>query len=364
MSDKRTVVVIFGGNSSEHSISCATAAGILSAMDHSKFEVIPVGVTRQGRFVTVPEDMSLFKLGGASLPEVSDNGSRIIWPEPGQERVLRALEADGTERVLGTIDLVFPVMHGKFGEDGTIQGFLELLGLPYAGSGVLASAAAMDKHTTKVLLQAAGIPVVPWLRFNARDFAADAARLEREVAEFGFPVFIKPARAGSSVGVSKVSSQVELEAAFSLAFAEDQWVLVEQAVNARELECAVLAGRDGAAPRASRIGEIVVNGPEFYDFAAKYLDSPGIDLVCPAVISPELEQKLQELAVQTFTALGAETLARVDFFVSGEELWVNEINTFPGFTPISMYPRCWQESGLSYRELITELIEVSFDIVR
>jgi D-alanine-D-alanine ligase len=329
---------------------------VLRAIDRDRYRVIPVGITRDGAFVLEDDDPDKFRLDAARLPEVVDNGTRVRWPESTLSRELRVVDAAG-ERSLGEIDAVFPILHGRFGEDGTVQGMLELLGLPYAGGGVLMSALGMNKHVAKNVLRAAGVPVVPWVALTRADLDRDRALAERRIRGLGLPVFVKPNQSGSSVGVSKVSSWDELDAALDTAFAEDALVLVEQAVVGREIECGVLPGRDGAAPRVSVAGEIVVSGREFYDFEAKYLDAPGIDLVCPAELLDGELAEMQRIAARAFEALGGEGLARVDFFYTGSEFFVNEVNTMPGFTPISMFPRCWIASGLSYPELLTELID-------
>ncbi|MBZ6372873.1 MULTISPECIES: D-alanine--D-alanine ligase family protein [Microbacterium] len=356
--DRTAVAVLFGGRSSEHSISSATAGGVLRAIDRGRFDVIPIGITRDGAFILEDDDPDKFALDPGHLPEVVDNGTRILWPDSARSRELRVTDADGI-RSLGEVDVVFPILHGRFGEDGTIQGFLELLDLPYVGAGLLMSAIGMDKHTTKSVLKAAGVPVVPWVTVTRRDLDRDRTLWERRIRALGLPAFVKPARAGSSVGVSKVSDWSELDAALDIAFAEDPAVLVEQAVVGREVECGVLAGRDGEGPRVSVAGEIVISGREFYDFDAKYLDAPGIDLVCPADLAPGELAEMQRIAVRAFEAVGGEGLARVDFFFTGTEFFVNEVNTMPGFTPISMFPKCWIATGMSYPELIGELIDLA-----
>jgi D-alanine-D-alanine ligase len=352
------VAVLFGGRSSEHAISSATAGGVLRAIDRDRFDVIPVGITRDGAFVLEDDDPDKFALNPERLPEVVDNGTRILWPDSVRSRELRVQDADGI-RSLGDIDVVFPILHGRFGEDGTIQGFLELLDLPYVGAGLLMSAIGMDKHTTKSVLKAAGVPVVPWVTVTEAALARESDLWLRRIRALGLPAFVKPARAGSSVGVSKVSDWSELDAALATAFAEDGTVLVEQAIVGREVECGVLAGRDGAAPRVSVAGEIVITGRDFYDFEAKYLDAAGIDLVCPAQLHSGELAEMQRVAARAFEALGGEGLARVDFFFTGTEFFVNEVNTMPGFTPISMFPKCWIATGMSYRDLISELIDLA-----
>ncbi len=329
---------------------------MLRAIDRDRFDVIPVGITRDGAFVLEDDDPDKFAMDEGTLPEVVDNGTRIVWPDSATSRELRVVEG-GEVRSLGEIDVVFPILHGRFGEDGTIQGMLELLGLPYVGAGVLMSAIGMDKHATKSVLQAAGVPVVPWVTVTREGLERNGDLWRRCIRGLELPVFVKPARAGSSVGVSKVSEWDDLDSALDLAFAEDSRVLVEQGLTARELECAVLPGRDGGPIRVSVAGEIVVTGRDFYDFDAKYLGADGIELVCPADVSDGELAELQRIAARAFEALGGEGLARVDFFSTGTELYVNEVNTMPGFTPISMFPTCWIKSGLPYADLVTELIE-------
>lgn len=318
-----------------------------------------MGITHEGAFTLQPDDAARFALNAEHLPEVEDNGTRVQWPDSVATRELAVVEADGARRSLGEVDIVFPILHGPWGEDGTLQGLLELVGLPYVGSGVLASALGMDKHFTKTVLQQAGIPVAPWLTVTAYEWRQDADAVRSAAAGLGLPAFVKPARAGSSVGVTKVKDWSELDEAMGIALAEDDRVLIESMVTGREVEIAVLGGRPGEPARASVAGEIVVSGRDFYDFAAKYLDAPGIDLVCPADLTDAQLAQMADLAVRAFDAIGGEGLARVDFFLTSDGFVVNEINTMPGFTPISMFPRCWQESGLPYPALIDELIQVA-----
>ncbi|MFT4229379.1 MAG: D-alanine--D-alanine ligase family protein [Microbacterium sp.] len=353
---RTAVAVLFGGRSSEHSISSATAGGVLRTISRDRYRVIPIGITRDGAFVLEDDDPDKFALDPARLPEVHDNGTRIVWPESARSRELRVRDADG-ERSLGNVDVVFPILHGRFGEDGTIQGMLELLGLPYVGAGVLMSAIGMDKHTTKSVLRSAGVPVVPGITVRQADWRRDRRVWEQRIRALEWPVFVKPARSGSSVGVSKVSAWEGLDEALDVAFAEDATVLVEQAVSGRELECGVLEGRAGGPPRVSVAGEIVITGRDFYDFEAKYLGAPGIDLECPASLRDGELAEMQRIAARAFEAVGGEGLARVDFFFTGTELFVNELNTMPGFTPISMFPKCWIASGMTYPQLVEELIE-------
>ncbi|MDQ1576520.1 MAG: D-alanine-D-alanine ligase [Microbacteriaceae bacterium] len=332
---------------------------MLAAIDRSRYDVIPIGITRDGAFTLQHDDAAEFALNADAMPQVIDNGTRVRWPESAASRELTVVDADRAVRSLGNVDVVFPILHGPWGEDGTVQGMLELVGLPYVGSGVLASALGMDKHFTKTVLAQAGIPVAPWQTVTSYEWRANPASVRDAAAGLGLPVFVKPARAGSSVGVSKVNSPGELDAAIEIALAEDDKVLIETELVGREVEVAVLGGRPGEPTRASVAGEIVVSGREFYDFDAKYLDAPGIDLVCPADLSPHELADIQSLGIRAFDAIGGEGLARVDFFLTAEGFVVNELNTMPGFTPISMFPKCWQASGLSYPALIDELIDVA-----
>ncbi|WP_105036387.1 D-alanine--D-alanine ligase family protein [Cryobacterium aureum] len=356
--DKLTVVLLFGGRSSEHSISCATAGGVLAALDPERYHVLPVGITRDGAFVLEDNDPAKFALNAQALPVVADNGTRVRWPQSASSRELTVVDASG-ERSLGPVDLVFPILHGPFGEDGTIQGMLDLLGLPYVGSGVLASALGMDKHFAKTVFQQAALPVAPWRTLTADDWAQAPGMGYAALEQLGLPAFVKPARAGSSVGVSKVSTPEQLAEAMTVGLAEDNKVLIESGLLGRELEIAVLQGRPGEPTRASVAGEVVVTGRDFYDFAAKYLDAPGVDLVCPAPLAAEELAEVQLLAIAAFEAIGGAGLARVDFFLTATGWVINEINTMPGFTSISMFPSCWLASGYTYPELIDELIAVA-----
>ena len=329
---------------------------MLGAIDRDRYAVIPVGITREGAFVLEDDDPAKFPLDAAHLPEVVDNGTRVLWPEPGGDRTLRVVHPGGETEGLGEIDVVLPILHGPHGEDGTIQGYFDTLEVPYAGGGVLDSALCMDKHFMKIALQAAGIAVAPGVTVRRREWDADPDALRDRAADFGLPVFVKPARAGSSVGVSKVSAPEELDAALAIAFAEDDKVLIEAGVTGREIEVAVLETADGV--RASLPGEIVLTDRGFYDFEGKYLGGDGVDVVCPAELTEAEVAAVQEAGVRAFQAVDGRGLARVDMFLTPTgELVVNELNTMPGFTPISMFPKCWVASGLSYGDLITELVE-------
>ena len=361
MNDRIRVALVFGGRSSEHEISCATAAGVLAAIDRDRFDVIPIGITRDGAFTLQPDDADRFAMNPAAMPVVEDNGTRVLWPESAASRELRVLAADGdaaTIRSLGRVDIAFPILHGPWGEDGTIQGLFELIGLPYVGNGVRASASAMDKDATKRLLAAAGVAVAPWVTVTPAAWAADAERQARGARGLGLPVFVKPARAGSSVGVTKVDAWEDLEAALREAWRHDGTALVEGAIVGREIECGVLSGRDGSPTRVSLPGEIVMHGRDFYDYDAKYLDPDAAELICPTSLGDAELAEMRRVAARAFEAIGGAGLARCDFFFTGTGFIVNELNTMPGFTPISMFPKCWQASGIEYPELITELIEL------
>ncbi len=359
-----TVALLFGGRSSEHTISCATAGGVLSAIDREKYTVIPVGITRDGAYTLQADDAAAFAMNPNAMPEVHDNGTRVFWPDSVATRELTYTDATGERHSLGDIDVVFPILHGPWGEDGTIQGMLELVGLPYVGNGVLASSLGMDKHFTETALEAAGVSVAPWITLTPRTWAEDRELWLGRARGLGLPLFVKPARAGSSVGVTKVASLDDLDAALEVAFAEDSKALVESAVSGREVECGVLSARDGGSPRVSVAGEIIMHGREFYDFEAKYIDPDAAELVCPASLQPGELAEMQRIAARAFEAIGGSGLARVDFFFTGTEFIVNELNTMPGFTPISMYPKCWQATGLSYTELIDELIQLGLTTTR
>ncbi|MDR2453683.1 MAG: D-alanine--D-alanine ligase [Bifidobacteriaceae bacterium] len=364
-SPRKRVVLLFGGRSGEHSISCLTAGSILEAIDRRRFEPIPVGVTRDGRWRLAPDAPERLRIADGRLPEVCADGPQVLPPQAVGAREWRLLHDAAHVTSLGPVDAVFPLFHGPFGEDGTVQGLLELTDQRYVGSGVLASAVAMDKGYAKCVLEAHGLQVAPYTVITPAEWSqAPGAVLER-AGEMGFPLFVKPCRAGSSLGITRVAQPGALAGGIGRAAAVDPRVLVEKAVRGREIECAVL-GSPGAAPaRASLPSEIVVGGGhEFYDFEAKYLDAAAAQLRCPADLPAEVVEAVRATAVAAFHAIGAEGLARVDFFYDPEaaplaQLTVNEINTMPGFTPISQYPRMWAASGLGYTELVTELIELA-----
>jgi len=360
---KRTVALLFGGRSSEHGISCVTAAGVLRAIDRDRFDVILVGITRQGATVLMQEDdLDGYRLEAGALPEVRDNGTRVLWPASTATRALTVIDQAGSLRTLGHVDAVLPMLHGPYGEDGTVQGMLDLIDLPYVGSGVLGSALCMDKHAVKTVLADAGIRVAPWRTVTREQLSRDPSLTGGLDEGLHYPLFVKPARAGSSVGVSKVTDASGIPAALETAFAEDRTVLIESGVTGREIEIAVLEGRGDARPRTSSvIGEIVFTGRDFYDFDAKYLGAAGVELELPAKVTEAEFAAIRDAAVLAFEVTQCAGLARIDFFLTADGPVLNEINTLPGFTPISMYPRLWEESGLGYTELITELIELAIE---
>jgi D-alanine-D-alanine ligase len=330
---------------------------VLSAIDSAKFEVIPVGITKKGEFVPFHENPDKLALS-EGLQEVKFNGETISFSMDGSREIFLT-DGQGGRSSLGVVDVVFPVLHGPFGEDGTIQGYLELAGIPYVGNGVLASAVAMDKQFSKTLFKAAGIPTPEFQVVTSKQMINNPESLLEGLKKLKLPVFVKPARAGSSVGITKVKNFDELLAAVADALEHDEKVIVEEGVSGREIECAVLQGRDGQSERVSVAGEIIVSGREFYDFEAKYLDSDAAKLICPADLSEQEISQMQTLARKAFRALGCNGLARVDLFLTKDGFLLNEINTMPGFTSISMFPRCWAESGMDFTELVSELIELA-----
>jgi len=353
--DKKKVLrvgVLFGGRSGEHEVSLASAASVIRGLDPDKYEAVPIGITKDGHWLVGEGAVKM-------LPEVLRGGRRVMLTADPTEAALVPLDRGaGAQR----LDVIFPVLHGTFGEDGTIQGMLDLAGLPYVGAGVLGSAIGMDKDVAKRLCQAEGIPVVPWISVYRWDWEKDRQSIiDKIAAKFPYPVFVKPATLGSSVGMSKVHKAEELGPAIDLAGEYGMKIMVEKAVSAREIEVSVLGNHD---PKASVPGEIVPHR-EFYDYAAKYLED-GTRLVIPAELKPSQVQKIQTTAVRAFRTLELAGMARVDFFLEkkGSKLYLNEVNTIPGFTSISMYPKLWEASGIPFRQLIDKLIELAFEMQR
>lgn len=360
---KHRIALLFGGRSSEHGISCVTAAGILRAIDRERFDVVLVGITKRGAMVLMHEDdLADYRLDAAALPEVRDNGTRVMWPASVDTRALTLISNDGILSSLGNVDAVMPMLHGPYGEDGTVQGMLDLIDMPYVGSGVLGSSLCMDKHLVKSVLAGMGIPVAPWRTVTQGEVDRDPSIVSSLDDGLTYPLFVKPARAGSSVGVSRVTEAAGIPAALEVAFAEDRTVLIESGVTGREVEIAVLEGREGEPTRTSSvIGEIVVTGRDFYDFESKYLGAGGVELVLPAPVTDAEFEAIRDAAVRAFDGTQARTLSRIDFFLTEDGPVLNEINTLPGFTPASMYPMLWEASGMSYTELITELVELALE---
>jgi D-alanine-D-alanine ligase len=358
---KPVVAIVFGGRSSEHAVSCSTAAGVMQAIDRDVYDVLPIGIAKDGRWVLVSGDTGALELSPGHVPQVDGSGTAVLVPLSTSERSLRVLEPGAQPRVLSEVDVVFPLLHGPFGEDGTIQGLLELADIRYVGSGVLASAVMMDKHYMKVVFAGHGLPVGPYVVITDREWRGDPAASMDAVASLGWPVFVKPARAGSSLGITKVSGPEGLRAAIEFARVHDPKVVVEAGIVGREFECGVLEGRDGAPARTSEVGEIqVLQGHDFYDFDAKYLAESDVELSCPAKVPDHVADEIRRLAAVAFEAAGCEGLARVDCFRTEHgDVILNEINTMPGFTPQSMYPRMWAASGLDYPHLIDELIQLA-----
>ena len=372
---KKRIVVMYGGKADEHSISCISAASALRALDTDKFEAIPVGITKDGKWIVNGENPLGWSLDeGLPTVEKTPGAKDVVLEVALRQDGFFAREDDGTLTPFGHVDAVFPVLHGPYGEDGTIQGLFEMMGVPYVGCGVLASAACMDKHYTKVLLAAAGIPVAPGITLDARsfdkasEFKTDANAIMAQVSEAGlqYPLFVKPSRAGSSFGVTKVEHEgdaAELAAAVYEASHHDWRILVEQGIDAREIECAVLCPKAGEAPQASWPGEIVLDkraegDDQFYDFDSKYMDAAASHVEVPANLPEETLNLVRETAKKAFVAVDGAGLSRVDTFVTKDgKVMVNEINTMPGFTSISMYPKAWEATGVRYTDLITMLIE-------
>jgi D-alanine-D-alanine ligase len=354
--ERLRVLLVFGGRSAEHEVSVVSATSVAQALDPERYDVVAVGIDKDGRWHLLPEPPALPAGASHELPSVQeDQGSEVSLARgPGSREIVGA----GGER--RAFDVVFPVLHGPFGEDGTIQGLLELAGIPYVGAGVLASAVGMDKAVQKVLFQAGGLTVAPHVVVHERDWQEDPEAVEARAADLGYPVFVKPATLGSSVGITKVHEAGHLARAVNEAFRYGRKALVERSMEgARELELSVLGNDD---PVASVAGEIVPKGHEFYDYEAKYIDEHGAQLVIPAEIPPETLEEAQRIAVAAFRAVDCAGMARVDLFLLPDgRLVVNEINTIPGFTKISMYPKLWEASGLPYRELVHRLIRLAVE---
>jgi D-alanine-D-alanine ligase len=348
MAERLRVALLFGGRSAEHDVSVISAGNVFRALDPARYDTIPIGITRSGVWL-------LSSLNDGAFPDaVLKSGRRVALVPGGAGQLAILSEAEAAvPDVSRSVDVVFPVLHGPFGEDGTVQGAAEIAGVPYVGSGVLGSAAAMDKDVAKRLMRDSGLPIARFLSFAQ----GDAPSFDAVAAELGRPVFVKPARLGSSVGISKAGTREEFVKAIAEAFRHDRKILVEEFVRGREIECGVLEGEDGSLT-ASPPGEIVPsNRHGFYTYEAKYLDEEGAAIKVPADLSPRVSDKVRKLSIEAFRALGCEGLARVDFFLREDgSLVINEVNTLPGFTNISMYPKVMEALGISYTELVDRLI--------
>lgn len=352
MSKKIRVVILFGGQSAEHEVSLQSAGNVAAAIDRQKYEVVLIGIDKKGgwhldeasKFLLHADDSNLIKL------QVAGESLALV---PGEEAG-QLISLSGNQPI-GPIDVVFPVLHGPFGEDGTVQGLLKLANIPFVGAGVLGSAVGMDKDIMKRLLREAGIPIANFLVFKRS--GADEIDFDAVKDCLGLPVFVKPANLGSSVGISKVKSESQFHEAVSLAFEYDNKILVEEYIAGREIECSVLGNDE---PIASVPGEIIPKH-EFYSYEAKYIDEAGAVLEVPAKLDDKITKQVQDYAIKTFRALCCEGMARVDLFVKDNDVIVNEINTIPGFTKISMYPKLWAASGISYSELIDRLIQLAIE---
>ena len=340
----------------------------MAALDPQRYEIVPIGISRDGVWVLGESDPRKLELGGAVMPQVTvtPGSAQVVIPAgDGTQHLLEVKHGnDGsvTAQSLGPIDVAFPLLHGPFGEDGTVQGLLEMANIPYVGCGVFASAAGMDKHYMKIVLEAAGIPVSPYIAVTADQWSRDPKAVRTATANLTFPLYVKPARAGSSLGISRIESIDELDLAIETAHKHDPKVIIEEGIVGREVECAVLGGRAGEPAKVCAPGEIMLDVPEdtFYDFDHKYVHTEALTMQIPAAIDPLAQEAVQRTAVAAFEAFGCEGLTRVDCFVtpSGEVL-VNEINTMPGFTPFSMYPALWEHKGMKYSELVDELVALA-----
>ncbi len=377
---KIRVAVVFGGRGPEHPVSCMGGGNVLGAIDRTKYDVVPVGITKSGNWVRVSAEPSQLAVSGGQLPSVeaiASEGSEVVpWAAgaaPAQTGGVVSSAPAQIPSLFGDVDLVLPVLHGPYGEDGTIQGLLELAGVRYVGAGVLASAVSMDKEYMNLVFAARGLPVGPYVVVRERDWAGtqpgelaassesvEAKRVLDEIAELGWPLFVKPARGGSSIGTSKAHNMAQLQEAIATARQYDPKVLVEAAIDGVEIEVSVLEGTDGGPPETSVPGQLLVNGgEEFWDFEAKYLDSAS-DMAIPAPIPDSAAAEIRRLAAAAFEAVSCEGLARVDFFYTpGGQILLNEINTMPGLSPASYFQKMWEASGLPFGELVERVLQTA-----
>ena len=354
---KLRVGIIFGGRSGEHEVSYCSATSIINAIDKNKYTVIPIGITKQGKWISPQETARALQSG-----KIEGKSSVVLLSDPSSKALIYIDSNQGLNKSpdLEKLDVIFPVLHGPYGEDGTVQGLLELANIPYVGAGVAASAISMDKDLMKIIFQQKGLPVLKWLTIKRKEWQVDRVEtLSLVQKNFEYPLFVKPTNLGSSVGITKVHEKEELEKAIDLASSYDRKILIEQGLEeAREIECSVLGNDE---PRASIVGEVRPAG-EFYDYDSKYIDKET-QLIVPADLPDEVSQEVQEIALRAFKAVDAAGMARVDFFVSKKEnkIYLSEINTIPGFTSVSMYPRLWEASGIPYSELISRLIQLALE---
>jgi D-alanine-D-alanine ligase len=356
MADKIRIGVLFGGQSGEHEVSLVSASAVMDALDRTKYDIVPIGITKQGRWIA----------GDNALPALTAQADPKLLPTSAelktQSEATALATVDTQFSILSSqssIDVIFPVLHGPMGEDGTVQGLLELAGVPYVGCGVLASAVGLDKAMMKAAFSAAGLPQVPWLLVRRAEWRADkAGAIEQLEAQLHYPMFVKPANMGSSVGITRATDRATLAQGLDEAARYDRRIVVEQGISAREIEVSVLGNDD---PQASVPGEIVPSN-EWYDYEAKYLGGES-KIVIPAPISEALAEQVRRMAIQAFKAIDGAGLARVDFLLDreSEALYLNEANTMPGFTPVSMYAKMWAASGLSYSALLDQLIELAIE---
>jgi len=354
---KLKVGIIFGGRSGEHEVSYCSATSIMKAINKDKYTVVPIGITKEGRWISPEETAQALQSG-----RIEGKSTVILLNNPSYNNLIRIdnnqkLKKDTSE---GKLDVIFPVLHGPYGEDGTVQGLLELADIPYVGAGVTASAISMDKELMKTIFKQKGLPLVKWLTIKRKDWYKSKEEILSLIQNsFKYPLFVKPTNLGSSVGITKVHKAKELEKAIDLASSYDRKILVEQGLEGvKEIECSILGNDE---PRASVVGEVKPAG-EFYDYDSKYIDE-ATQLIVPADLPEEVSRKVQEIALRAFKAIDAAGMARVDFFVTKKEnkIYLNEINTIPGFTSVSMYPRMWEASGISYTDLIDRLIQLALE---
>jgi D-alanine-D-alanine ligase len=365
---KIRVAVVFGGRGPEHAISCLGAGSILRVIDRGRYDVIPIGITREGNWLQVNDEPERLAITGGDLPTVEDvakpDAHVVPWAYQGDAAVVASAPGQ-VPHALGEVDVVLPVLHGPYGEDGTIQGLLELAGIRYVGAGVLASAVSMDKEYMKLIFAARGLPVARYAVVRERDWLGASGptarrRAAESVGELGWPVFVKPARGGSSIGTSRVTGPEGLDEALAAAFEHDPKALVEAAVSGVEIECSVLEGLDGSRPDTSMPGQLVLGGgEEWYDFQAKYLDD-GTGMLIPAPLPADRLERIRELAAEAFEAVSCEGLARVDFFCQPDgTIVLNEINTIPGLTGASYFAKMWEASGVAFPQLVDRLLRTA-----